>query len=967
MFYSVTVPVKNELLEELARSCRRVVALPRRRAVLLLVALVGFVGLLVARFGTPVARVGAVSGVVLVVLGVVVYALIERRRWRDERYVLRAIARRVDAGAAARAERALHLTEGHGMSRGLARLHVARTLRALPEERILAHARGRALRLSVLVVFLAAATVAVVASNPFGIIEGADIVAASNGVAPVDLRWLEGVRVRARPPEYLHEQERAIAATGGAYLPRGTTITLRGTPEHAGRALALSDGHTEIAFVDEGDTGLVARWPLGDSVALRVVARFGNVVVRDDSALEVTSVSDEPPNVVLDGAPKRIALAELEAPGEIPVRYEVTDDHGLREVHLVLRSGAREERRVLSRLDGETKTDRGGHVLRARDPFLRASHVPVEVRVEAKDNDPITGPKWGASEAITVVPPAIGEAEAKRLEALANLRAASVDALAWRLEHPAPVSAAERARFIEGEANAQEMVAAAAEEAVGGVFAGLRIPRRVLAMLQGRSAKVEEASRAARRAPTAANRDALVKATERLVLVVDGALRGMARRDAASVARELGDVADDVALGATQADRPDDRARGEVRMTVGIDLLRHGGRALERLGALGHDLGEIVEAGLGRVDRARGARDLFHGELSARDLAARLHTPDPSFGARGSMRARGGGEGGGGGAPADDEDAASEAERAFDESSSELGRLSRDHQRGIDDVEQALRSGMSTAERQELADEAKRHADSVRAAARELPAVGHGSDSWTAKGASAREQAEAMAGALEGSDVAGAVQRGRQAMEALDDAKRALDRDPLAQYGSGAAASAKLGDVRRRLAAELRWAEEKLAEIDRHANERARGELGARGQDEEKMADRAGRLGAGDDGAMPDSAREALSSAERAARAAAQALRGGDAKRGLDRQHEVQRLLEQAREALGQDEQAREALGQNTGDGNDAMSTERTDIPKADAHKGPEEFRRRVLRGLAQPSGAAHEDAVRRYAEGLLR
>ena len=48
-------------------------------------------------------------------------------------------------------------------------------------------------------------------------------------------------------------------------------------------------------------------------------------------------------------------------------------------------------------------------------------------------------------------------------------------------------------------------------------------------------------------------------------------------------------------------------------------------------------------------------------------------------------------------------------------------------------------------------------------------------------------------------------------------------------------------------------------------------------------------------------------------------------------------------------------------------SRQHTDIPKADAHKGPEEFRKRVIKGLGQPSGGRFKDAVKRYAEGLLR
>ncbi len=57
----------------------------------------------------------------------------------------------------------------------------------------------------------------------------------------------------------------------------------------------------------------------------------------------------------------------LEEPS-VPIHYEAVDDHGLREVDLVLRSGAREERRVLARPQADATIDRGGYELRASDP-----------------------------------------------------------------------------------------------------------------------------------------------------------------------------------------------------------------------------------------------------------------------------------------------------------------------------------------------------------------------------------------------------------------------------------------------------------------------------------------------------------------------------------------------------------------------------------------------------------------------
>jgi hypothetical protein len=241
---------------------------------------------------------------------------------------------------------------------------------------------------------------------------------------------------------------------------------MRGTPSHAGRHLALSGRPvrsgdaagasrtdraqtSEVPFVDDGSGRLIARWPVAETVDLRVVARFGDVVIEDPDVTRVQSIPDLAPIVTLEGAPRRVVLAQDS--GDIPIRYEAIDDHGLREVHLVLRSGTREERRVLAKLDGEARTDRGGHMLRATDSFLKKSHAPIEVLVEAKDNDPITGPKWGSSPSITVIPPDVGEPEARRLEGLRKLRDAVVDSLAWRIAHDPPSAsapAADRKAFV---------------------------------------------------------------------------------------------------------------------------------------------------------------------------------------------------------------------------------------------------------------------------------------------------------------------------------------------------------------------------------------------------------------------------------------------------------------------------------------------------------------------------------------
>src|SRR6185369_12831622 len=120
----------------------------------------------------------------------------------------------------------------------------------------------------------------------------------------------------------------------------------------------------------------------------------------------VMSIPDQAPRVTVEGAPRTVKL--LDEPS-IPIHYEATDDHGLREVDLVLRAGTREERRVLSHPAADVLVDRGGYEVQAKDAFFKKTYTPVEITVEARDNDVVSGPKWGKSAPIVVIPPQVGE------------------------------------------------------------------------------------------------------------------------------------------------------------------------------------------------------------------------------------------------------------------------------------------------------------------------------------------------------------------------------------------------------------------------------------------------------------------------------------------------------------------------------------------------------------------------------
>lgn len=967
-------------LDPLRRAWHEAVDVPRRRAAVALGALVVVVAMALARAGTTRARVGAVG--VMLGVGAVVAAL----RWRERRRlaapgtaVVR-LAGAVEPERAARALRALSLLNDAGEPRDartspvLARLHVSRALAALPEDRIAERARAVGRTFAWATYALAFGAGLGVVLDPWGFFEGLDVLIARRGVAPVGMRWLVDPELRARPPDYLHQEERGYPHQGDRTFARGTLLTVKGVPAHAGRRLFLSDGARDVPFVDDGTGAVIARWPVAADVTLHVVARFGAVVIEEPEFLHVTSIADEAPTVTLDSAPREARLADGDMT-TVPILYVATDDHGLREVHLVLRAGSREDRRVLAHLDGETRRDSGGYFLRTNDAFIKKSHVPVQVSVEAKDNDPITGPKWGASPAITLIPPDVGEPEARRLDALRKLRDRLVDGLAWRIEHPLPAGGAARTAMIADETRGVSDDDVAVRDALTSWYGGLEVAPRLRAMVLGAMRRVSEGMRAEARAPSDETHASLVRSTEKLVIVIDGVVRGLGQRDARAAAKQLADVADDLAFGLVQAQRAD-AGRIEVegasaRADAAVSVLAGGRRQLASLGALGRDLGEIVGADLARVARARGAPppDWRHAELAARDLALRLHQPDPSFGARGQFGHGGGESGGGRGSAGGDEQGESEGERAFNEAAQELERLAGDHAAEIGKVDQAVGSADTRDEQRAFAREAAEHAQAVRDATRGLPSVSVGSDSWTSKGAAAREHAEHMAMSFEDGNAANAVASGRSAMEALEAARHMTAKERFHGFGDPSAQGGerRIDDARKKLEPEVKWAERRLAELRKLAAQRASGELAKAGEEEGELADRARQLGdkGHDEGALPGGALQPLAVAEAEAREAASALRAGDADRSLAHQREAQRQLELAKEALGGDDAAQESPAEGGDEG--TLGRGHADIPGADAHKGPEEFRRRVLKGLGQGSGGKHKDAVKRYAEGLLR
>jgi hypothetical protein len=938
------------------------VGLSRRRALaaVVAVALVGAAHL--ARVGSPAARAVAGAALVAALAALVVSALVQRRLRREPRRVIRAVVGKVDPALASATLRAMTLADRTELdptlgSLELAELHLSRLLGRIPLERARARAAKTGLRWSGAGLALAAVALVATVVEPFRVVEGLDVLVARRGRAPVPLAWLDEVELRATPPAYLHATEARLMPFSPTMQPRGTTLTVRGRPLRAGRALVLTDGTTEVPFVADGQSGVVARFVLGDSTALFVAARFGAVLVPEPDTQVVTSLADEAPRVIVDGAPRTVRL--LDEP-DIALRYEATDDHGLREVNLVLRSGSREERRVLSRPEAEARTDRGGVSLRAKDAFLRRTFTPVVVTIEARDNDGVLGPKWGKSEPIVVIPPELGEPEARRIEALVAARDKVTDLLADRLFQEAPAPST-RADHVAHERQAQAVAVDAVHAALADVYGGLRVDGRVASLFRGQLRRLDAALEAEAARPSASTHEALVVATESALLALDAGLRALGVRDTRQLAKRAADVADDAASASDALARTTEPAPTEaLKLDAAVEILGGGGRQLLRLGDLGADLGEIVANDLRRVQRARGTGELAQAALAARDLAARLRRPFPSFSGGGSGSGSGGTESGAGQGAGE----ASEADQEQAALERELEDLVREHAGAMNEVAEALEKAASSEDLQALRDEAREHAEAIREAVRRLPEAAGAPGSAESAASAGRQRAEAMAGALERGQAGEAVESGQRALKELDRAKG------LGEEGSASLADERAGreaaGARATIERELAYAERALAELRKRAGAGAREALGRAAETEKRLAERTRKLadkGESGDAALPEDLLGHLSDAESAMRSAGDALAAGDGARGHDKQDEAQRLLEMAR---GEPTQASDGSGrEQSHDG--ATNPTHQPIPGKGDHKGPEAFRRRVLEGLGGETDPLLREAVKRYAEGLLR
>ncbi|HYP90173.1 MAG TPA: DUF4175 domain-containing protein, partial [Polyangiaceae bacterium] len=903
-------------------------------------------------------------------IGALIFVIVHARRTlADRRRLLSATLLRAVPEVGSRALRALTLVErtadgagvDEGESQDLAQLHFQRVLTQAPGDVLdkWASRSSDRLRLGLLVVVVAAG--AALAFDPARVLEGLDVLIAQKGRAPLPMSWLNSLHVESQPPPYLRGESHTLLPEGAAHEPVGSVITFEGVPEREGRNLVLLGDDREVPFVSDGSGSMVARWVLGHAVELRIAARFGNVLITEPEALSLQAVPDAAPDVALEGAPRSVLLKDLQA---LELRYTAEDDHGIKEIALVLRAGGREDRRTLERLDGEAKRRTGAQALSPRDPLLRRSFLPVEVTIEARDNDGVSGAKWGASRAITVVPPGIGEGEGARYAALKEARAALVRAYAQAVRDVEAASKKDApAVLADAQRKAQtEQVKAALEPLrrfVEASYAGAAVPKPLKAFLLGQARALE------RPAPT---RETYVRRLEDVLLAVDAALRATGNRDAEGVSKRLGDVADEVAEGCKLGLDPEKRGAATKRLGSALPVLENGAAALSTLSDLGADLGSVAQGELRRIRRGLAAQSYLDAELAARHLAARLRRPKPSF------TSAGGGGGGvesgprtGKGGASKQPGEASQAHQQFQELMRELEQLSQEHAGEISSVENALESAERSEQDPELAREAKERAEALRSAFEGLPDYAPGQSKSEQAAALSREHGRAMAESLARLSL-------KEAKQSAESAKQQLS---IAKSASSGVSPDALQQAEQELKKQQAWVDDLLQKAGERQSARAKEQLERSGKREQEMAERAQNIsgrGSHGEAALPSEVADALDRAEGLMREAAQELSNGRGERALALQRDAQRLLDQqdddGKSDQPKDEPQKDGEPSKKSDGKDAdhgdMSQE-AGVPGRAKNQRAEEFRKRVLEGLARDKGGRLGPAVKRYAEGLLK
>lgn len=807
------------------------------------------------------------------------------------------------------------------------------------------------------------------------------------------------VRITYRYPAYTGLPARTVEGSSG------DVVALKGTVAELSMRALRSARKAAFLLGEDGEAGELPGVSLAGGVVratLRVdgpgtyrvwLAPYLGRPVREQSSHRIEAEPDLPPRVEISAASDRISL---QTPRPLEVGFSAHDDFGLGAVDLVFRADNGPERRVRLREAAGERATQGKTVW--KPPFAElAPGARVTYRIEASDNDTISGPKVGSSRTLTLVVENPHETFDERLDRQREVLEALMGTLADRLELGGAAAAAKAgetsgdrieawarahdaeegqvaslARVIEEERQhgGSKGLTAALTKVADRLSRGLRDEERALAVARARLSSLSLRNGPAL-AAVASKVDAEgVRQTgelETAVLLLDDLIGRQRLEDLAELGRELTDMYKRLEdLLARYNATHDENLRRELERQL-RDLrnrIAELGRKAAELQARNEvpaewqnmpDLREAAEATrkldqlLEKGDNKSMQQALAELQRSLLAVKNQLERNADEFG----------------------EERFPQERKALAELMKKVGDLEDDERQLAGDTgtlsaeleqEARKRAGAELQQRlSELAQKAKGLNEKLAASAPR--GLGETSQEELAK---ARESAGRMARLLESRDLGEAKAEAGRAAAGLERLERAAKRQaarsgsaqmpPLEQFGSSmnqAAGSA------RELAEEIAKLIPEQSQAA-SAEQRARGQaLGSRQQAiEQRTRELAGEAGkkAGELPGLEKAEGELREAAEQMAKAQGQ-LGKGSARDANGNQRDAVERLARLRESM---------QGQREGGGG-RHDQEPVRIPGADDTRAPREWRQELLEAMREKAPEKWREAVRRYYEELVK
>jgi hypothetical protein len=202
------------------------------------------------------------------------------------------------------------------------------------------------------------------------------------------------VELTYRYPAYTGLQPRSVPGTSGDIsAPKGTEVEIKTRADRDVEKAELVFGEKHLPLQVTPPRDLTGRFVVEASGSYHFAFLSGSTEVAKGPEYPVNLEADEPPKVTLLTPGEEL---EVDPNEKVVLKFEATDDYGLTEAQLVYRLPRdKEEQRVAVPRDDGRKTrgtyawDLGALKL---GPGDRVSYY-----IEAKDNDTVDGPKKGAS------------------------------------------------------------------------------------------------------------------------------------------------------------------------------------------------------------------------------------------------------------------------------------------------------------------------------------------------------------------------------------------------------------------------------------------------------------------------------------------------------------------------------------------------------------------------------------------